>query len=215
MEAFKPLHLPAYQILQTNVNKIKPFLDCFHCNQYSSRMKEVLLDQYNSVFDETLGKGSLYDMLIYPVELAVALFGPVKDVKAMSHKLKNGVDINNTVLLQHSNNILTSIVCSKASTGISPSEILSYDTTINVTNLTKLETITKYNRLTNQTTVLPLGSEHNNKMYYELQYFINIINSENYSEMKRLLDYSISAIRVLEAVQINEEQQGELLNEIK
>ncbi|MFU0252354.1 Gfo/Idh/MocA family protein [Spiroplasma sp. Moj] len=176
MEAFKLLHLPAYQILQTNVNKIKPFLACFHCNQYSSRMKEVLLDQYNSVFDETLGKGSLYDMLIYPVELAVALFGPVKDVKAMSHKLKNGVDINNAVLLQHSNNILTSIVCSKASTGISPSEFLSYDTTINVTNLTKLEAITKYNRLTNQTTVLPLGSEHNNKMYYELQYFINIIN---------------------------------------
>ncbi|WFG96013.1 hypothetical protein M1771_07870 [Spiroplasma citri] len=67
-------------------------------------MKEVLLDQYNSFFDETLGKGSLYDMLIYPVELAVALFGPVKDVKAMSHKLKNGVDINNVVLLQHSNN---------------------------------------------------------------------------------------------------------------
>ncbi len=33
--------------------------------------------------------------------------------------------------------------------------------------------------------------------------------------MKRLLDYSIAAIRVLEAVQINEEQQGELLNEIK
>ncbi|WP_342255583.1 Gfo/Idh/MocA family protein [Spiroplasma endosymbiont of Poecilobothrus nobilitatus] len=170
-------------------------------------MKEVLLDQYNSVFDETLGKGSLYDVLIYPVELPVSLFRPVKDVKAMSHKLKNGVDINNAVLLQHSNNILTSIVCSKASTGISPSEILSYDTTINVTNLTKLEAITKYNRLTNQTTVLPLGSEHNNKikMYYELQYFINIINSENYSEMKRLLDYSIAAIRVLEAVQINEE----------
>ncbi|GAA6238557.1 MAG: hypothetical protein SPLM_06740 [Spiroplasma phoeniceum] len=61
------------------------------------------------------------------------------------------------LLLQHSNNILTSIVCSKASTVISPSEILSYDTTINVTNLTKLEAITKYNRLTNQTTVLPLS----------------------------------------------------------
>lgn len=106
-------------------------------------------------------------------------FGPVKDVKATSHKLKNGVDINNAVLLQHSNNILTSIVCSKASTGISPSEILSYDTTINVTNLIKLEAITKYNSLTNQTTVLPLGSEHNNKMYYELQYFINIINIIN------------------------------------
>lgn len=154
-------------------------------------------------------------MLIYPVELAVALFGPVKDVKAMSHKLKNGVDINNVVLLQHSNNILTSIVCSKASTGISPSEILSYDTTINVTNLTKLEAITKYNRLTNQTIVLPLRSKHNNKMYYELQCFINIINTENYSEMKRLLDYSIAAIRILEAVQINQEQQEELLNEIK
>ncbi len=84
-------------------------------------------------------------MLIYPVELAVSLFGQVKDVKVMSNKLKNGVDINNAVLLQHSNNILTSIVCSKASAGISLSEILSYDTTINVTNLTKLEVITKYN----------------------------------------------------------------------
>jgi scyllo-inositol 2-dehydrogenase (NADP+) len=96
MEVFKQLHLPAYKILQTNVNKIKPFLVCFHCKQYLSRMKEVLLDQYNSVFDDTLGKDFLYDMLIYPVELAVALYGPVKDIKAMNknNKLKNDVDIN-------------------------------------------------------------------------------------------------------------------------
>ncbi|AOX44148.1 oxidoreductase [Spiroplasma sp. NBRC 100390] len=215
MEAFKPLHLPAYQVLQENVNRIHPFLATFHCNQYSSRMKEVLLDDYNSVFDETLGKGSLYDMLIYPVELAVALFGPVKDVKAMSHKLKNGVDINNVVLLRHHNNILTNIVCSKAAVGISDSEILSYDATINFTNLTKLETIMIYNRLTNKTMMLPLAAEHQNKMYYELQHFVNIINTGNYPEMQRLLDYSIAAIRILEAVQVNEEQQGELLNEIK
>ncbi len=50
-------------------------------------------------------------MLIYPVELADALFWLVKDVKWMSNNLKNGVDINNAVILQHGNNILTSIIC--------------------------------------------------------------------------------------------------------
>lgn len=147
--------------------------------------------------------------------MAVALFGPVKDVKAMSHKLKNGVDINNVVLLRHHNNILTNIVCSKAAAGISASEILSYDATLNFTNLTILETISIYNRLTNKTTTVPLATENHNKMYYELQHFVNIINTGNYPEMQRLLDYSIAAIRILEVVQVNEEQQGELLNEIK
>ncbi len=96
------------------------------------------------------------DVFIYPVELAVALFWLVKDVKAMSNKLKNGVDINNVVILQYNNNILTSIVCLKEESRISANEILSYDAIINDTNLMKLETITIYHRTTNKTTIVPI-----------------------------------------------------------
>jgi uncharacterized membrane protein YiaA len=33
----------------------------------------------------TLEKGATYDMLVYPVELAISLFGPVKVVKSNEH----------------------------------------------------------------------------------------------------------------------------------
>ncbi|AHF61304.1 hypothetical protein P344_05445 [Spiroplasma mirum ATCC 29335] len=204
MEAFKPIHLPEYEVLSENVNKIKPFIASFHWNKYSSRMKEVLIDEYHSVFDENLGKGSLYDALIYPMELAIALFGKVKEVKAMSHKLKNNVDINNVVVMRHENDIITNIVCSKAATGISKSEILSYDYTITFDHLTMLSNLAIYDRFQDQTTQLFTEEGNKNKIVYELKKFINIIKVNNINEMRRLLDLTIEAIRVLELVNINE-----------
>ncbi|AGM25309.1 Gfo/Idh/MocA family protein [Spiroplasma chrysopicola] len=215
MEAFKPIHLPEFQILKKTVDEIKPFLANFNWSKYSSRMKDVLNDEYPSIFDEILGRGSLYDALIYPVELAGALFGPIKEVKAMSHKLKNGVDINNIVLLRHQNNIFTSIVCSKATNGKNDSEILSYDYTITFNNLTSLNNLALHSREQDDYQYLTTSSSSTNKMVYELNAFLSLINTNNFKEMERLLDLTINAIAALEAIDRNQNQQGEFINEIK
>ncbi|KAF5306454.1 hypothetical protein FQR65_LT18574 [Abscondita terminalis] len=114
MEAFKIIHLPQFQLLDDFVNEYNPVLSNLVLNQYSSRMDDVKNGIFKSVFDEKLGKGSTYDMLVYPVELSIALFGPIEEVKSMGIKLPNGVTITDIVNIKHTNGELTNIVCSKA-----------------------------------------------------------------------------------------------------
>ena len=101
---------------------------------------------YNSVFDKTLGKGSTYDALVYPLQLALYLLGKVKSVKAVATKLPNGVNLANYVILTHENNTITTINCSKGVTSYAPSEFIGHDSSITIDKVHPLTGIKVYNK---------------------------------------------------------------------
>jgi hypothetical protein len=203
MEAFKVIHAPQYSFLDDFVKKYAPFAATFSTNKYSSRMPDVKNGIFKSVFDEHLGKGATYDMLVYPVELAISLFGPVKVVKAMSIKLLNGVSHTNAVLLQHHSGIVTNIMCSKSAHGVSASEILSDEGTLSFDEVLKLNNIKLYD-VAEQKEFFLFDDDKNNMMQYELNVFVKMILEDDLQLSDYLLKMSCETVRVLQLV--NEEK---------
>lgn len=133
---------------------------------------------YDSVFDKDLGKGSTYDSLVYPLELALYLLGKVTCVKAVATKLPNGVNLANYVILTHENITITTITCSKGVTSYAPSEFIGHDSSVTIDKVHPLKGIKVYNKhgvkeYSDDTNISTL-------MTYELRDFIKMIMTKDY-----------------------------------
>ena len=69
--------------------------------QFSSRMEAYRAGSLPPAFDPALGGGSLMDLGIYPVSLAIHLFGKPDRVTATGELLDCGVDVRGTVILSY------------------------------------------------------------------------------------------------------------------
>ncbi|QEH61821.1 scyllo-inositol 2-dehydrogenase (NADP+) [Spiroplasma chinense] len=210
MEAYKTAHLPQFSNLFKAVNLLNPFMASFNMNQYSSRMVNIKQGIYDSVFDGKLGKGSTYDMLIYPVELAIALFGPIKEVKSMGMKLPNGSGLNDIVLLKHENEILVNITCSKTSVGRIKSEILADHATIVFDNCINLKEIKVIKNKEDEESISYIQNEEQDLFEYEISVFVKMILTNDYKLRDYLLDISCEAVKVLNLVEKNQKEIGEI-----
>ncbi|KAJ3632083.1 hypothetical protein Zmor_024804 [Zophobas morio] len=202
MEAFKLIHAPQYNFLDDFVKKYSPFAATFSTNKYSSRMPDVKKGIFNSVFDEKLGKGSTYDMLVYPVELAISLFGPVKEVKSMSSQLSNGVNFVDAVLMKHESNVITNIMCSKSSNGLVGSEILSDEGTISFQEVLRLNKINLYD-IEEKKNYNLFDDDKEDMMKYELDVFAKMVLEDDLQLSDYLLKISCETVRVLNIVEQN------------
>ncbi|AOG60556.1 hypothetical protein SHELI_v1c06050 [Spiroplasma helicoides] len=209
MEAYRTVHLPHFATLLNACTTIQPFLANFSMTQYSSRMEKVKQGIYDSVFDSKLGKGSTYDMLVYPVELAISLFGPVKEVKSMGLKLPNGSGLNDVVILKHASDVIVSITCSKAAKGKNYNEILSDQATIQFKDCTNLRKMSLQKILEKNASELFNENDDVNPFVYEIKSFSKMINENNFSLRNYLLDISCETIRVLNLVEYNQGKIGE------
>lgn len=69
--------------------------------QFSSRMETYRSGSLPPAFDPALGGGSLMDLGIYPISLAIHLFGEPGRVTATGELLNSGVDVRGTVILSY------------------------------------------------------------------------------------------------------------------
>ena len=69
--------------------------------QFSSRMEVYRSGGLPPAFDPALGGGSLMDLGVYPVSLAIHLFGEPDRVTATGEMLSSGVDVRGTVILSY------------------------------------------------------------------------------------------------------------------
>jgi scyllo-inositol 2-dehydrogenase (NADP+) len=76
VEAITNLHLPNYQAIKTALAQIAPIhIISLNYTQYSSRYDDFLADKIAPVFDPKKDGGTLMDLNIYNIHLAVGLFG--------------------------------------------------------------------------------------------------------------------------------------------
>lgn len=76
VEAITNLHLPNYQAIKTALTQIAPIhIVALNYTQYSSRYDDFLADKIAPVFDPQKDGGTLLDLNIYNIHLAVGLFG--------------------------------------------------------------------------------------------------------------------------------------------
>ncbi|WP_339020304.1 Gfo/Idh/MocA family oxidoreductase [Spiroplasma endosymbiont of Atherix ibis] len=210
MEAYKTFHCPQFSHLFEFVKNYQPFIANLNLNKYSSRMEKIKLGQFDSVFDANLGKGSTYDILIYPVELSISLFGPVIEVKAMGQKLANGSGMSDCVLLRHESDVLTNIVCSKVSAGRIENELLSDIATLTFKNVIQLEEISLYNHTNSDEVQLIYKSNNDKDLFeYEISVFLKMIYENDFYLRDYLLDISCETVRVLNLVEKDQEKLGD------
>lgn len=209
LEAFRPVHYPQYEFLKDFVNEYNITTANFQLASYSRFMDDVLVGKIPAGFQPDLGRGTTYDMLIYPLELAIDLFGDVKHVKSMRRNLNNGVAVINTVLLEHNNGILTTINNSKMSYGSIGNEIASVDK-VNLTfdcvaNMQKIDSHKWISKSEIQSHNLFTSDGKINDMIYELNTFIQMIEMQEFIVRDKWAQLTRKAICVLEAIDSNQD----------
>lgn len=109
MEALWTKFLPSFQKVKNLVNSGK--IGQIKTIQADFGFKAPY-DPKNRIFNPALGGGSLLDVGIYPIFLAVSLLGMPSEIQAKAHIGKTGVDNSCAIIFKYPSGALASLSCS-------------------------------------------------------------------------------------------------------
>jgi predicted dehydrogenase len=187
-EAIRNIHTPNFKTLKEKLpmagdirSAILPYI------KYSSRYDLFLQGEEPNIFSSTYSGGALVDLGVYPLYLAVGLFGEPK--KATYHPviLRSGVDGSGTLVLEYEEFVCT-ILCSKLSHSTILCEIHGEEGTFVLEDAAPISQIEFYDSHSKESKVLSAPLEEKD-MVYECKNIAGIINTNNekeYQELKRL-----------------------------
>lgn len=183
----------------------QPFLGAnFNIGQYSSRYM-AFLDAVEheqpvpNIFNPEFAGGSIMDMGVYPLYVAMDLFGLPESVRYHTITGANHVDLFGTIILSYDSH-LVSIFVSKSVYSVMPSEIYLDDETIVIKDITRMNDIQLVNRSGKEVQIIDYQPA--NPMYDEMLNFAEVINKKddmhqkiNYESWKQL---SLQVAQVME-----------------
>lgn len=197
-EAIRNIHTPNFRILQDKLHlagRLRSTILSYI--QYSSRYDAFLNGKEPNVFSAEYSGGALVDLGVYPLFLAVGLFGEPAKVSYHPVLLRSGVDGSGTLVLEYDGFVCT-ILCSKVSHSNLPCEIHGEEGTFVLADAAPISDITLFNSHTKEAQVF--GVEQVSKdMVYECRTFAGIIETKNHEEYERLKNWSKSVLRITEA----------------
>ncbi|WP_261129889.1 Gfo/Idh/MocA family protein [Bacillus sp. Marseille-Q3570] len=197
-EAMRNIHSPNAKILKQQVEKAGTLRSAmFHYLQYSSRYDLFLKGESPNIFSPEFSGGTLVDLGVYPISLAVYLFGEPEDVSYHSVMLESGVDGSGTLVMDYDGFVCT-ILCSKISHSFISSEIHGEDVSLVLDHVAPVNKISLVDRKTKESERLG-ESLHDNDMIYEIVEFTRIIESNDKEEYRQLMDLSRGVLRITES----------------
>ncbi|MDF2557609.1 MAG: oxidoreductase domain protein [Bacillales bacterium] len=187
-EAIRNIHDPNFIFLKNEIEKVGTIQNVMlqYC-QYSSRYDKFIAGEEPNVFSRKLSGGALVDLGVYPINLAIGLFGKPKDFLYHATKLRNGIDGAGTLVLKYDGFNCT-IIASKISAGQTPSEIQGVNGSIVLNDTTTLTELMYVDRKTSEVTKLE-GMKVDNNMIYEASVIADAISTrdnEKYQYCKKL-----------------------------
>ncbi|MRH44487.1 gfo/Idh/MocA family oxidoreductase [Aquibacillus halophilus] len=196
-ESTRNLHLPNFKRLKESVEKVGKVRNVFlHRIKYSSRYDDVLKGEVPNIFSPEYSGGALVDLGVYPISIAVSLFGYPEDLDYSPVLLNTGVDGGGTLVLNYKDFTCT-IIFSKISTSFNDSEINGEKATISIDDIGSLTNLKLTNIHSKQT--IPIGIEQSeNDMVYEVENFVRIIESKNKDEYINLKKVSRDVLTITE-----------------
>ncbi len=196
-EAIRNIHTPNFDILKEKLHlagKIRstvlPYI------QYSSRYDLFLKGEVPNIFSSTYSGGALVDLGVYPLYLAVGLFGEPK--KAAYHPviLSSGVDGSGTLILDYQDFVCT-ILCSKISHSVIPCEIHGEKGTFVLEDAAPISEIKFIDSHTKESQILSVPQEDKD-MVYECINIAQIIETRDDTQYEKLKDLSQIVLRITE-----------------
>lgn len=182
-EAILHYHNRNYRRLKTLVKNMEqgheqPFLGAtFNFGQYSSRYEAYLdamkgKDEEPNVFNLDFAGGSLMDLGIYPLYLALDLFGMPQSVSYHAVKGPNQVDLFGTILLKYARSQI-SIFISKSVHSTLTSEIYFDDETLVIRDISRIASVSLVNHAGQEAKIIDYKPE--NPMYDEQIAFLEVL----------------------------------------
>lgn len=173
-EAARHVHQPNFKAIQETVAKMAQLQGATLVYQkYSSRYDAYLAGQEPNVLTREFSAGALYDLGVYPIYAALAVYGAPNAVQYLPRLLRNGADGSGVANLFYDNFNVT-VIFGKTSNSYLPSEFYGLKDTISVSNIAELEKVTYYDGEGNSNHLGDVPEE--NPMIRESQDFANIIN---------------------------------------
>ncbi|MDQ1147474.1 putative dehydrogenase [Bacillus sp. SORGH_AS 510] len=197
VEAIRNIHTPNFHILKEKLgmagdlrSAMLPYV------QYSSRYDLFLQGEEPNIFSAVYSGGALVDLGVYPLYLAVCLFGEPRKVTYHPVLLRSGVDGSGTLVLEYEGFICT-ILCSKISHSELPCEIHGEKGSFVLEDAAPISEIKFIDSHSKDSQILSVDQEEQN-MVYECEAFANMIELKNDEEYTRLKNWSKIILRITE-----------------
>ncbi len=197
MEAMRPHHDGMWQ----RVRELLPAIGevrggHFEYCQYSSRYKRHLAGEYTNAFDPTLSNAAMLDIGIYPIAMAVWLFGTPRGVTGKSLFLAGGFEGAGNAVLDFGTHTL-SVSYSKVADSVLPSSILGEAGAITVDKISSPTRIELCLRTGEKQVFLLPETDAPSNMYEEILAFSHAVEEKNGSPLWR---ESADALSVCDAL---------------
>src|SRR5699024_3379547 len=183
-EGYRHLFSPNYQQLKDNLKNVGKVRSAFfQYIQYSSHYDAFKEGQSPNVFSKKFAGGVLMDLGVYPLSMAIDLFGELNDIDYVPVYLSNGIDGSGTLVLSYPEHVVT-IMCSKVAQGTIPSEIHGEDGILTLDHIAPITKLTFTNRKNHKIEELS-GEQLKLDMVYELKEFKQMIDQNNQANFKK------------------------------
>ncbi|SES98023.1 Predicted dehydrogenase [Oceanobacillus limi] len=188
-EGYRHLYSPNYEILKRNLNQVGEIRSVLlQYIQYSSRYDAFKAGDEPNVFSKAFAGGALMDLGVYPLSMAIDLFGSPADIDYFPVKLRNGIDGSGTLVLSYTDFHIT-IMCSKIAQGTIPSEIHGEEGTLTMDHIAPIKQIGLTTRSSQEIEQLA-GSQLDLDMVYELTAFINMVETNDTEQFIQMMERS-------------------------
>ncbi|WP_235846934.1 Gfo/Idh/MocA family protein [Neobacillus soli] len=196
-EAIRNIHTPNFRILKNKLSmagKLRstmlPYI------QYSSRYDLFLEGDEPNIFSATYSGGALVDLGVYPLYLAVGLFGEPKQVSYHPVLLRSGVDGSGTLVLTYEDFVCT-ILCSKISHSELRCEIHGEKGTFVLEDAAPISEIKFVDSHSQESQIVSVEQAEQN-MVYECINIARVIETKNDEEYQQLKNWSKIVLRITE-----------------
>ena len=196
VEAVSFLYSPNFAYFKKQVGRLHG-IRLVRCNysQYSSRYDRYVKGEVLPVFSPEMAGGALYDINIYNINLAVALFGLPEEIEYRANLGFNGIDTSGIIVMQYHDFI---VECCGAKDSASPGEAV-------------VQAANGYVRLNGAPNIFPEvitaidGEEtyynknsHKSHMVYELLEFERIYRQHDLAAARGYLEQTLMVMEVAE-----------------
>lgn len=196
-ETISNIYLPSWQVVREQLPKIgdiKLFQADF--SQYSSRYKEYLSGVVGSAFDPACDGGTLRDLNIYNLHLAVDLFGLPDEAIFRATRGHNGIDTSGVVLMKYPT-MLALCVGAKDSHNPSGVTIQGEQGWIRIDGMPNLLPSVTVHLLGGESQhFAPNRYEH--RLCHQFEHYREIFLGDNLAAMNKALDHTLAVMTLLE-----------------
>lgn len=174
LEAMRPAHDPAYGVIKKSLGRLgKIRRATLEFCQYSSRYDRFRQGEVLNAFDPKMKNSALSDIGIYPLTVALMLFGKPTRVHLSSVFLENGFEGSGILTLSYPDKGVT-VAYSKITEGVNPSVIEGEEGSLTINKLTSpTELILRLRGKAPE--IIPVPTAENN-MVYEIRAFMDAVN---------------------------------------